>query len=434
MLETGRQWLGWIALRDGALDDAARVLSGVRRFRLEPVGAGPPQFRGGLATRDAVTSYTRAIEMWGSASGRSPPSPRTRSASQHAGRRSPISAAPNCWPATCAAAIRTLDIVHQGRPSHAHAHSSCGRAPSELSRPERRGACRLQPRQPDRLRRRAGSGQRRGPSLPRHPALSPEGFRARRGRILQRAEFRESRRRCRQDAAAWRHLSAVAGGSCASAREFLEGSLARVSPFFPKTGGAFPGRRLRHNGPVRAPKLAALCAAVCVKVQDKMASKSVNKVILLGHLGKDAETKFTPSGISVSKFYPGHQPLATKTSSPANGKTSPTGTISSYGEPNTSPISCSRVSRSTWKAVSKPAVTRTRKGRRSTSPKWSAMRRDLVLLGGGSGGGGASGAGGEYSQQPVSMPRSAQRQQPPAAPARQNDDFNQGITDDDVPF
>ena len=33
-----------------------------------------------------------------------------------------------------------------------------------------------------------------------------------------------------------------------------------------------------------------------------MASRSVNKVILLGHLGKDAETKFTPSGISVSKF------------------------------------------------------------------------------------------------------------------------------------
>jgi hypothetical protein len=30
------------------------------------------------------------------------------------------------------------------------------------------------------------------------------------------------------------------------------------------------------------------------------------------------------------------------------------------------------------------------------------------------------------------MPRSAQRPPAPAAPA--NDDFNQGITDDDVPF
>ena len=33
-----------------------------------------------------------------------------------------------------------------------------------------------------------------------------------------------------------------------------------------------------------------------------MASRSVNKVILLGNLGRDAETKFTPSGASVTKF------------------------------------------------------------------------------------------------------------------------------------
>ena len=33
-----------------------------------------------------------------------------------------------------------------------------------------------------------------------------------------------------------------------------------------------------------------------------MASRSVNKVILLGHLGRDAENKFTPSGTAVSNF------------------------------------------------------------------------------------------------------------------------------------
>jgi len=37
-----------------------------------------------------------------------------------------------------------------------------------------------------------------------------------------------------------------------------------------------------------------------------MASRSVNKVILLGRLGKDAETKFTTGGAAVTKF-----PLAT---------------------------------------------------------------------------------------------------------------------------
>lgn len=33
-----------------------------------------------------------------------------------------------------------------------------------------------------------------------------------------------------------------------------------------------------------------------------MASRSVNKVILIGHLGRDAETKFTPSGAAVTSF------------------------------------------------------------------------------------------------------------------------------------
>lgn len=33
-----------------------------------------------------------------------------------------------------------------------------------------------------------------------------------------------------------------------------------------------------------------------------MASRSVNKVILIGNLGKDAETKFTPSGAPVTRF------------------------------------------------------------------------------------------------------------------------------------
>ncbi len=30
--------------------------------------------------------------------------------------------------------------------------------------------------------------------------------------------------------------------------------------------------------------------------------RSVNKVILVGHLGRDAETNFTPNGIAVTKF------------------------------------------------------------------------------------------------------------------------------------
>jgi tetratricopeptide (TPR) repeat protein len=36
------------------------------------------------------------------------------------------------------------------------------------------------------------------------------------------------------DAEAWRHMAAVAGGACGASRQFLEDSLARVSPLFPK--------------------------------------------------------------------------------------------------------------------------------------------------------------------------------------------------------
>jgi single-strand DNA-binding protein len=60
--------------------------------------------------------------------------------------------------------------------------------------------------------------------------------------------------------------------------------------------------------------------------------------------------------------------------------------------------------------------------------------QNLVLLG--SGGGRGEGPSESSGDQPVSMPRS-QRPAPapaasPAAPAA--DEFNQGITDDDVPF
>jgi len=58
---------------------------------------------------------------------------------------------------------------------------------------------------------------------------------------------------------------------------------------------------------------------------------------------------------------------------------------------------------------------------------------DVILLGG-QGGGAGRGGGDEYSQQPVSQPRSA-APRASAQPAQQPDDnFGQGITDDDVPF
>ena len=61
-----------------------------------------------------------------------------------------------------------------------------------------------------------------------------------------------------------------------------------------------------------------------------MAGKSVNKVILIGNLGKDPEVRCTPSGTPVAKIT-----LATndryKDKEAASGRTAPSGTTSSPG-------------------------------------------------------------------------------------------------------
>ncbi len=48
--------------------------------------------------------------------------------------------------------------------------------------------------------------------------------------------------------------------------------------------------------------MAAVCFSEYATLRVIMASRSVNKVILVGNLGRDAETKFTPSGTSVTRF------------------------------------------------------------------------------------------------------------------------------------
>ncbi len=161
-----------------------------------------------------------------------------------------------------------------------------------------------------------------------------------------------------------------------------------------------------------------------------MASRSVNKVILIGNLGKDAETKFTPGGASVTKFS-----VATS----RRWKDQQSGEWKE--ETNWSNVTL-------WKAENlSPYLTKGQQvyveGRlqtRSYDDKdgkkvyaTDVVADNVILLGGKGGDSGAGGGGAEYSQdRPVSMPRSAQArsQTPQQAP----DDFGQGITDDDVPF
>ena len=161
-----------------------------------------------------------------------------------------------------------------------------------------------------------------------------------------------------------------------------------------------------------------------------MASRSVNKVILLGHLGKDAETKFTPSGVARSTFT-----IATN----RRWKDQQSGEWKEETDWHNVVLWRSE-NLANYLLKGKQVYIEGRLQSRSYDDKEGQKKyitevvcEDLVLLGGR----GDSGApSGDYAQpQPVSMPRSAQQRpaQPPATPAPA-DDFSQGITDDDVPF
>ncbi len=165
-----------------------------------------------------------------------------------------------------------------------------------------------------------------------------------------------------------------------------------------------------------------------------MASRSVNKVILLGHLGKDAETKFTTSGVARSTFT-----LATN----RRWKDQQTGEWKEETEWHNVVLWRSE-NLANYLQKGKQVYVEGRLQTRSWEDKEGQKRyttevvcEDLVLLGTGRGDFPGQGGGSqefERSERPVSMPRSAQQRPQPAASAAPPDDFGQGVTDDDVPF
>jgi len=157
-----------------------------------------------------------------------------------------------------------------------------------------------------------------------------------------------------------------------------------------------------------------------------MASRSVNKVILLGNLGKDAETKYTPSGTAVSNFT-----LATN----RRWKDQQTGEWKEETEWHRCVLWRSE-NRANYLTKGTNVYIEGRLQTRSYEDKEGQKRytteivcEELILL---SGNRGAADASPEHDR-PVSMPRGAQpRPASPAAPPAE--EYNQGITDDDVPF
>lgn len=155
-----------------------------------------------------------------------------------------------------------------------------------------------------------------------------------------------------------------------------------------------------------------------------MATRSVNKVILVGRLGKDAETKFTPSGVAKTSFT-----MATNWSR----KDPQTGEWKEETDWHNIILWRSE-NLANYLLKGKQVYVEGRISTRSYDDKdgnkrWitEVVAENVILLGG-EGRGGDSG-GSDFGQ-PVSMPRGPRR--PEAQPS--GGGFEPGITDDDVPF
>jgi single-strand DNA-binding protein len=408
---TERLWLGWIALRRGDLDQAARRFAGQDETGWAAWAAGQQAFRE-ARYREAAADYSQAVDAWSRA--RRDPSPALMA------RLAPPADLPQALTelggaqllsGSLAAAIATLNTALEAGPDarafyyRARARELAGQTEASLADYNLAGRAAFA------SARELSSGE----------AHLYRGILLYRRKDFVRAEDEftsalnlDVPEALRPDASAWRHLSAVAAGFCAAARESLERSLRAVSPFFPKDE-------------------ARTLAAGCVTVQGKMASKSVNKVILIGHLGKDAETKFTPSGISISKFS-----LATnrRTKDQQSGEWKDITDWHNIVIWKTEHVA-TYLLKGTRIYVEGRLETRSyddKEGQKKYFTEVICEAQSLVLLGGGGGRGDAPAESSGDFDRPVSMPRS-QRPAPAAAPAAPAaDEFNQGITDDDVPF
>jgi single-strand DNA-binding protein len=157
-----------------------------------------------------------------------------------------------------------------------------------------------------------------------------------------------------------------------------------------------------------------------------MASRSVNKVILVGHLGRDAETAYTASQIAVTKFSVAtNRRWKDQQTGEWKEETNWTNVVLWRAE-NLAPY----LTKGKQVYVEGRIQTRSYEDKDGKKVYATDVVADDVILLGGRGGEGGPAADEGYSQEPAmrSAPRPRQAPQP-AAPA-----MDQGVGDDDVPF
>ena len=169
---------------------------------------------------------------------------------------------------------------------------------------------------------------------------------------------------------------------------------------------------------------------MCDTVREIMASRSVNKVILIGNLGRDAETKFTPSGAAVTRF------AVATTRSWKDQQTNEWKDETNW----TNVVLWRQENLANYLTKGKQIYVEGRLQTRSYDDKdgkkvysTEVVAEEVILLGGRGEGGGAESGGRTMARAGGSgAPSRAASGSPGGAPP--DDDFAMGVSDEDVPF
>jgi tetratricopeptide (TPR) repeat protein len=232
VLGAGAQWLGWIALRDNQLEQAASHFSTVPDSGWSAWVQGRRDF-GDARYAAAAAQYAQATHLWTLVwQGEGPtlpqalwPRPQFASALADWGGARLLAGDPS-------GAIVTLDAAVQADPANAHALYLRARAKELAGRKDEALAdYNLASRTAFAAAQDLASGEAH---LYRGIVLFRRKDYARAEDEFASALNFEMTGALRPDARAWRHLAAVAGGSCGSARQSLNLALPAVSPFFPQ--------------------------------------------------------------------------------------------------------------------------------------------------------------------------------------------------------
>jgi hypothetical protein len=232
LMQTGRDWLGWMAFQRNDLFEAARDFAAVPQLPWAQWTAGRQAFED-RKYADAAAHYRRAVDAWiaaerdqsGSVRERLDPPPNIPEALTDLGGAQLLSG-------DLSGAATHLDQAVKADPSLARAAylrarvdelgGNTAQAMSELNLASRTAFANA---------KELASGEAhlyRGILMYRRKdyAHAEDEFASALNFDISAA--------LKPDAVAWRHLAAVAGGSCTASRQYLEESLAQVSPYFPK--------------------------------------------------------------------------------------------------------------------------------------------------------------------------------------------------------